>query len=72
MIKKIFDMGKKKEVDTVDKKEKNQEPTYWERVVHGKGTVAEDWPTAKELWDDPKVKKIIDEHNELVRKQNKL
>ncbi|MBC6415950.1 MAG: hypothetical protein GDA46_06125 [Bdellovibrionales bacterium] len=53
-----------------DKKKENQEPNYWERVFHGKGTVAEDWPTAKELWNDPKVKKIIDDHNESVKKHS--
>ena len=36
------------------KKEKSQEPTYWERVIQGKGTVAEPWPTAEELWDNVK------------------
>ena len=39
------------------KKESNQDkkkkPTYWERVIHGKGTVSEPWPTAEELWNDP-------------------
>ena len=53
-----------------NKKEKSQEPTYWERVIYGKGTVAEPWPTAEELWNDPKVKKIIDDHNESVRQKN--
>ena len=54
------------------KKEKNQEPTYWERVIQGKGTAAEPWPTAAELWNDPEVKESIDTHNELVKKRNKL
>ena len=40
-------------------KEKNKEPTYWERLIHGKGTVAEPWPTAEELWNDPKVQEDI-------------
>ena len=52
-------------------KEKNKEPTYWERVIHGKGTVAEPWPTAEELWKDPEVQKSIQAHNQLVRKKFK-
>ena len=42
-------------------KEKDQKPTYWQRVIQGKGTVAEDWPTAEELWNDPDLKKEIEE-----------
>ena len=61
----FFNKDNKRESD----KEKNQEPTYWERVIYGKGTVAEPWPTAEELWNDPKVKKIIDDHNESVRQK---
>ena len=40
---------------------------YWDRVIKGKGTASEPFPTAKELWNDPKVRKIIDRHNELVK-----
>ena len=54
------------------KKESNQgekkKPTYWERVIHGKGTVSEPWPTAEELWNDPDVQKSIQAHNQSVRK----
>ena len=39
----------------------NNQPTYWERVIGGKGTVAEDWPTAKELWDNKEVQNDIKE-----------
>ncbi len=41
-------------------KQEDSKPKYWERVLQGKGTVAEDWPTAKELWNDMKeeVKEI--------------
>jgi len=35
-------------------KQKSQKPTYWERVIKGKGTVAEPWPTAEELWNNVK------------------
>ena len=55
-------------------KEKNP-PTYWQkywqRVIYGKGTVAEPWPTAEELWKEPEVKKIIEWNNELIRKKSK-
>lgn len=50
--------------------QKNQQPTYWERVIKGKGTVAEPWPTAKELWNDPEVKDAINAHNESVESEN--
>ena len=56
------------------KKESNQgekkEPSYWERVIHGKGTVSEPWPTAEELWNDPDVQKSIQAHNRFVRQRN--
>ena len=42
-----------------ESKEKNKEPTYWERLIYGKGTVAEPWPTAEELWNDPEVQEDI-------------
>ena len=51
--------------------EKDKKPTYWERVIHGKGTVAEPWPTAEELWNDPKVQKAIQNHNELIRRKDR-
>ena len=50
--------------------EKNKKPTYWERVIHGKGTVAEPWSTAEDLWNDPEVQKAIKNHNKLVEKNN--
>ena len=39
-------------MDTNNKKK--QKPTYWERVIKGKGTVSEDWLTPKELWKEVK------------------
>ena len=48
----------------------NQKPTYWERVIQGKGTVAEPWPTAEDLWNDPEVQKSIQSHNQSVKKAN--
>ena len=46
-------------------------PTYWERVIQGKGTVSEPWPTAEELWKDPEVQKSIQAHNQSVKTENK-
>ena len=40
---------------------KKKEPTYWERLVYGKGAAAEPWPTAEELWNDPDVQRNIKE-----------
>ena len=51
--------------------EQNKKPTYWERVIKGKGTVAEPWPTAEELWRDPEVQKSIQAHNQSVKKRNR-
>ena len=51
---------------------KKSTPTYWERVIYGKGTVSEPWPTAEELWNDPKVQKAIKTHNAEVHKRSKL
>ena len=62
----FFKKGKK----STESKEKNKEPTYWERVIHGKGTVAEPWSTAEELWNDPEVQKAIKNHSELIKKRN--
>ena len=39
-------------------------------VGKGKGTVAEPWPTAEELWKDPEVQKSIQAHNQSVKKRN--
>ena len=48
-----------------------KEPTYWERVIHGKGTVAEPWATAEELWKDPDAQKAIKNHRDLIKQRNK-
>ena len=58
----MFSKGNKKEPL---KKEENQQPTYWERVIRGKGTIAENWPTAEELWND--VKQEMDEVQATLR-----
>ena len=65
----MFFKKTKKEDPVQDKKDKK--PTYWQRVIHGKGTVAEEWPTAEELWNDPNIQKAIKNHNELIQKRNR-
>lgn len=60
----------KEEVAKKNQEEQHKKPTYWERVIHGKGTVAEPWPTAEELWNDPEVQKSIQSHNQSVKKEN--
>ena len=60
----------KEEVTKSNQKEQQKKPTYWERVIQGKGTVAEPWPTAEELWNDPEVQKTIQDHNQSVKKEN--
>ena len=54
-----------------DQDKKKEKPTYWEKVLYGKGTASEPWPTAAELWNDPKVQKSIQKHNAEVRKRQK-
>ena len=55
-----------------DKKQKKEEkPNYWQRLIYGKGTVAEPWATPEELWNDQEVRKIIDWNNKLIEKKNK-
>lgn len=44
---------------SVKAKDKNQEPTFWEWLVYGKGTVSEPWPTIEEVLADQDVKKEI-------------
>ena len=60
----------KEEVTKNDQKEQKKKPTYWERVIQGKGTVAEPWPTAEELWNAPEVQRSIQDHNQSVKKPN--
>ena len=59
-----------KAVKKHNQEEQKKKPTYLERVIYGKGTVAEPWPTAEELWNDPKVQKSIQAHNKLVKARN--
>ena len=60
----------KEEVKNNNQEERKKKPTYWDRVIHGKGTVSEPWPTAEELWNDPEVQKSIQNHNQFVKKRN--
>ena len=53
---------------SVKKKKKESNYAWW--LFRTKGTAEEPWPTAEELWNDPKVKKIIENHNEEVDKRN--
>ncbi len=54
-----------------NKNNREQKPTYFERVILGKGTVSEPWPTSDELWRDHKVSKAIKAHNNLVEERKK-
>ena len=50
------------------REKENKYVNWW--LFRNKGTVAEPWPTAEELWDNPKVQKAIENHNNLVRSKN--
>ncbi|MDE0119120.1 MAG: hypothetical protein OXM55_03830 [Bdellovibrionales bacterium] len=62
----------KEQVAKNSQEDQKKKPTYWERVIQGKGTVAEPWPTAEELWNDPEVQKSIQDHNQSVKKRSGL
>ena len=50
------------------KKQKQKQKSAWANwLFRKKGTAAEPWPTAEELWNDPEVKKAINAHNESVK-----
>ena len=40
-------------------KKANQKPSFWDWLVHGKGSVSEPWPTAKEVLQDESVRNDI-------------
>ena len=50
------------------KEKKNKYVNWW--LFRNKGTVAEPWSTAEELWDNPKVQEAIKNHNNLVKNRN--
>ena len=54
---------------TVQKTQKRKSG-YGGWLFRKEGTVAEPWPTAKQLWEDPNIQKVIQRHNSLVRKKN--
>ena len=43
---------------------------WW--LFRKKGTAAEPWSTAEDLWNNPQVQKALQNHNELIRKQNRF
>ncbi len=59
-----------------DAKKSKKEPTFLEWLIHGKGTVSEPWPTAKELFEDQElqeeIKKVQNIVNNPKSSQNKI
>ena len=52
-------------------KKPDNKPTFWEWLVHGKGTVSEPWPTAEEVLANPEVKQEIQTVQETFEKYKK-
>ncbi len=70
-------MSNKDEAKLEKKSEDNENLTeqksgYGNWLFRKKGTAAEPWPTAEELWEDPKVQESIQAHNELLKQKNGL
>ena len=65
--------GKKQKMEPKRDFEKKQEQDYgygwW--LFRKKGTAAEPWPTAEELWNDPEVQKALKNHSELIEQISK-
>ena len=40
-------------------KTESQKPSFWDWLIHGKGTVSEPWPTVKEVLQDESVQNDI-------------
>ena len=53
-------------------KKREQGYGYGKWLFRKKGTAAEPWPTAEDLWNDPKVQKALKNHRELIKKRNGL
>lgn len=51
--------------------EREEELGYGKWLFRNKGTAAEPWPTAEELWHDPDVKSAIEAHNKIIEKRMK-
>lgn len=45
---------------------KESKISFWDRLVHGKGTVAEPWTTAEDLWKNEDIQKEVTRHNKEV------
>ena len=56
--------NKKEAENSAHKKKESEKPDFWDWLIHGKGSVAEPWPTAEEVLQDPSVKKSIEEAQE--------
>ena len=50
---------------------KKQESGYGWWLFRKKGTAAEEWPTAEELWNDPNFQKEIKEVRQVFKKVSK-
>ena len=64
-------MFKNKKHPSNFEKKREQGSGYGRWLFRKKGTAAEPWPTAEELWNDPKVQKAIQNHRELIKKRNR-
>ena len=51
-----------------EKKEQKREARYGMWLFRKKGTAADPWPTAEDLWEKPSIQKAIQDHNKLVKK----
>ena len=60
----------KKSLDKITKNQ-DQDDGYGWWLFRKKGTAAEPWPTAEDLWNNPKVQKAIQNHNELIRRKDR-
>ena len=49
-------------------KKMDDKPTFWEWLVHGKGTVSEPWPTAEEVLADPNLQEEIQAVHNIFKK----
>lgn len=47
--------------DTKNKTPQKEKISFKDWFIHGKGTVAEPWPSVKEVLSDPNVQKEIEE-----------
>lgn len=67
----MVNRAKDEKKTTKDTKEQKQHLGYGNWLFRKKGTVAEPWPTAEELWNDPEVQKMIKAHNKLVKERRR-